>query len=100
MKKEEFFYKPKTMDEIFGNKSKVIFTDSDIAECVLELFDNEGLLIPEIVPEEFDSRLRFLKRAPQVVLDSEGCKTPLTQGGRHFQTLRKTKNTAAWPGNP
>ena len=70
MSKEEFFYKPKTANEILGNKSKVMFAESDIAECVLELYDDEGLIIPELVPEEFESRMRFLKKAPQVVLDT------------------------------
>jgi len=69
MNKEEFFYRPKTAKEIVEGKRSIIYTDKNIAEKVLGLSANEALVIPALVPDNFESRMRFLKRAPQVILD-------------------------------
>ena len=69
MNKEEFFYEPRTVSEIHGGKYVSLAIDN-IAERILQMREYEGLLISPIVPEEYESRARFLKRAPQVVLDT------------------------------
>ena len=69
MNKQEFFHRPATVGEILGSKI-VHYASKDIAEKVMALAKREGLIIPEIVPDNYDSRMRFLKRAPQVVLDT------------------------------
>src|SRR3989338_1383532 len=68
MNKEGFFYRPSTVGEILGGKT-VRYVSRDIAEKILELGQKEGLIVPEIVPDNYESRMKFLKRAPQVVLD-------------------------------
>jgi len=68
MNKEEFFYRPKSAKEILLGRD-VYHADDDIAETVLQLEPHQGLVIPEIVPEDFASRTRFLKKGNQVVLD-------------------------------
>lgn len=68
MNKEQFFHKPTTVGEILGGKA-VRHINKDIAEKVAELGEREAIIVPELVPENYESRLRFLKRGRQVVLD-------------------------------
>ena len=94
MNKQEFFYKPKTAREILMNRD-VRRESGNIAERVLCMRENEALIIPEIVPEDYEGRMRFLKRAPQVVLDTgktawdamRSCNTPLKARRKAFNNL-------------
>ena len=96
MNKQEFFYEPKTKMEILDRRS-VKRVSRNIADKVLELGDREGLIIPEIVPEDFPSRMRFLKRASLVVLDTgktswqamKENRTPLQARREASQKLKK-----------
>jgi len=69
MNKQQFFHRPATAGEILGNKWHVSRAYSGIAERIIEMNEHEGLIIPQLVPEEYEGRMKFLKRAPQVVLD-------------------------------
>lgn len=69
MNKQEFFHRPTTVGEILDTKMYVVHANSNIAERVDEISEDVGLIVPALVPEEFAGRLKFLKRAPQVVLD-------------------------------
>jgi len=69
MKKQEFFYRPATVHDALGAR-KTSYASRNIAEKVAMLSEDECLIIPEIVPDGFESRLRFLKRGMQVVLDA------------------------------
>ncbi len=98
MKKREFFHKPETVQEILGGK-KVRHISRDIAEKTAELSENEGIIIPEIVPDDFESRLRFLKRGAQVILEVGKTQadaiydgiTPQTAHQKAMSSLKKEK---------
>ena len=68
MNKTEFFHRPTTVAEILGGR-RVRHISKDIAEKIAELTEKEAIIIPELVPDDFAGRLRFLKRGEQVVLD-------------------------------
>ncbi len=95
MNKQEFFQRPKTAAELLGGRT-VKHAGTNIAEKVAELSSNEGLIIPEIVPEDFESRLRFLKRGDQVVLDvsqteSDAIYRGMTPNAAHQIAMRNLK---------
>ncbi|MEM4337054.1 MAG: hypothetical protein QXG86_03550 [Candidatus Woesearchaeota archaeon] len=98
MDKEQFFYKPHRVDEIIGSRA-VKFASKDIAEKIIELSDEEALIIPNLVPNDYSGRINFLKRAPQVILytgknSAEAIKnkiTPLKARKKAFNALRSDK---------
>ena len=97
MNKQEFFQRPTTVAEILGGRM-VRHASANIAEQVAELSVKEGLIIPEIVPEDYASRLKFLKRGCQVVLDVGKTEADSIRSGATPQIARQRAMSNLKPG--
>jgi hypothetical protein len=65
--KKTYFQRPQTMEEIIGER-KVESADKGLVARIMSMTDDEALLVPEFIPERYDSRTRYLKRAPSITI--------------------------------
>jgi hypothetical protein len=65
--KKTYFQRPQTMEEIIGER-KTEFADKGLVARVMEMGQDSALVIPEFIPERFESRTRYLKRAQSITI--------------------------------